>query len=231
MLISTSSWPDDAPGLVPEGALIFWLVELATVPELACLSEDERLRAQAALDPRVGARYRAARTALRLVLAAAVNQRPEDLLFGYNAARQPSLLWPPASGIDFSLAYREGLALIALSRAGPIGADLETVDMSVPAFDIAASEFASEEARLLARLPEEDMALGFTQLWVRKEAVAKLQGTGLWDGLDRPALSAEDGLWHDLVDLPQGFAGAYAIAAMPGIVACKQLRLTRPQLA
>lgn len=222
-------WPDDQPGPLASGALRLWLIDLAEVPTRDCLSEDERMRAAGAIDPQNGARYRAVRIALRLLLAAALDQHPADLMFAYGATRQPHLAWPPQSGIDFSLSYRADTALIALSRAGPVGIDLETIDPSVPAFDIAASEFAAPEVKHLAALSENEIAKSFTQMWVRKEAIAKLRGEGLWQGLaDLPALADSEGQWRDLAGLPEGLAGAYAIQGTVKDLRLARLKLTPP---
>lgn len=229
MDINTREWPAMMPGPLPDTGVAIWLVVLAEVPPLDCLSQDERIRAAAAIDPLVGERYRAARRALRLILAAALGQNPADLLFSYGPARQPHLAWPEASGIAFSLSYREGVALVALSRAGPVGVDLETIDPSIPAFDIAASEFASAEVRELASASEEALAHNFTQMWVRKEALAKMSGKGLWEGLSSlPADHGAHAHWHDLSDLPQGFAGACASEAAPALITKARCVFTRP---
>lgn len=209
--------------------LAIWLVHLDEVPAIDCLSEDERMRAAAAIDPVIGERYRAARRALRLVLSAATGQAPADLLFSYGTAREPHLAWPPDSDIDFSLSYRDHLALIAVSRAGAVGVDLEHVDPAIPAFDIAASEFATSEVRELAGQSEAELALRFTQMWVRKEAVAKMTGEGLWQGLaNLPAGQDDNGFWHDLRGLPPDYAGAYAIRVRPVALALRRADFTQP---
>lgn len=232
MLPRQDLWPEGAPGPLGDNQVALWLVPLSAVPPLDCLSEDERLRASAAIDRQVGERYRAARRALRLILSAAVGQRPEDLLFGYNQARQPKLTWPPEGQLDFSLSYREDMALIAVSRAGPVGVDLETIDETIPAFDIAASEFATPESKLLATLPQEEIARTFTQTWVRKEALAKMRGAGLWAGLERDVvIEGEGAAWRDLAGLPEGFAGALAIEAAPAMIRQASCIFTPPPAA
>ena len=224
MLGDPNIWRPDTPGSVPEGAVKLWLVALDEVPHIACLSDDERIRAAAAINLENGQRYRAVRTALRLLLAGATAQNPADLLFSYGSTRQPFLAWPPQAGIDFSLAYREQVALIALSRAGSIGVDIETIDQAVPAFDIAASEFAAPELKALASVSEVEVATAFTKMWVRKEAVAKLRGAGLWHGLETlPALEGE-GPARDVTGLPPGLVGAYAIESNSADIVYAQLR-------
>jgi 4'-phosphopantetheinyl transferase len=72
-------------------------------------------------------------------------------------------------------------ALVAVSRQGPVGVDLERVAARRRMDRIAARMFAPEEARLAAT------PLGFYRCWTAKEAYAKGLGRGL--GLPFPSFS------------------------------------------
>jgi hypothetical protein len=80
----------------------------------------------------------------------------------------------------FNVAHSQGLVLIALSQAGPVGVDLEYVDPSVDAIELAETSFAGDEAALVGRAATRAERLDlFYSLWTSKEAIAKADGRGL----------------------------------------------------
>ena len=77
-----------------------------------------------------------------------------------------------------SLTHPRGLAMVALTRAGPVGIDCEPVGAGLlEGFDDVA--LAPTEARSLRRWGPAIRSAGRLRYWVRKEAVLKATGLGL----------------------------------------------------
>lgn len=123
----------------------------------------------------------AARVALRLLLVGHIGLAAASRPFVLARGGKPSLA--PRRGdpaIEFSLAHCEAAAVIAISRDGPVGVDVEAPRQ----VRISAHRRAQllEAARSLApgdRLPDGPGEAQFLQAWVRLEALAKVTGEGL----------------------------------------------------
>lgn len=117
--------------------------------------------------------------------------------------RRPSgrpRLRPPYPELGVSLSYRDRLLLVGFDVAGPVGVDIEPAP-SADALDgarLAADHFAPGEAAALAACEAPAAAGLFLRLWVAKEAVLKLTGRGVYDGMKLPDLSGSlDDLLRD----------------------------------
>ena len=140
------------------------------------LSPDEverarRLRAGKSRDELV-----AGRAALRHLLARELRCCSEDVEFSTGAHGKPLLV---EGGIEFNVAHSQGMILIALSRAGRVGIDVEDVARPVEALDVARTAFHPEESHYLNAVDEAVLPELFYRMWTRKEAVAKADGRGL----------------------------------------------------
>ncbi|KIL99883.1 4'-phosphopantetheinyl transferase [Paramagnetospirillum magnetotacticum MS-1] len=100
------------------------------------------------------------------------------------------MLSDPGPGYWFNCSSCNGLMLIAGSRNGPVGADIETVERCRPVWEDAARQFAPAERARLAAMAPDDQPLAFARLWTAKEAVLKARGTGIVLGLTEPDLSS-----------------------------------------
>jgi len=210
----------------------------ATLGELAAtLTPEEHTRAARYLADLHRNRYIAARGQLRVCLAGCLSAAPAALEFAYSPTGKPALAGTFANaGLQFNLSHSENLALFAVTRAGPVGVDIERV-RRLRDFDLLVSRFFSPRERAaFLLLPEEQKPDAFFRLWTRKEAWLKATGEGLAGGLDKvevtflagePArllsLPGDDTTaagWslHDLT-APAGFAAAVAVGspgAQPG---------------
>jgi 4'-phosphopantetheinyl transferase len=140
------------------------------------LSDDERRSAEPA-SASVRRRRVVHRAALRTVLGGYLGRPPAALRFRYGAFGKPRLDEP--AGLHFNLSRSEDRALIAVSRRGPIGVDVER-RADLPDLDaLAARTFAAVERERLDELGGERRVHGFWTCWTRKEAVAKAVGAGL----------------------------------------------------
>lgn len=93
---------------------------------------------------------------------------------------------PFAAGLDtpagrryLSLSHTDGVAAAVVSDA-PVGLDVQrTPAFSPERLERFCRRLHPQEAEALRRLPESERAAGFCRLWVGKESVLKLTGTGL----------------------------------------------------
>lgn len=80
------------------------------------------------------------------------------------------------AGLHIAISHTEGAAAVAVTRAGPVGVDVEAM-RELPAAGLARHWFAPEEAQWVAQRPQD-----FLYLWTQKESVGKALGVGLRGG-------------------------------------------------
>lgn len=117
------------------------------------------------------------RALTRYVLAHYLGLAPRELRFGQNAYGKPHV--EPAGGIHFNLSHTQGLNVLALSRLGPIGVDVEYADPRRAGEDISQRYFTAQEHRRLLCSAPEDRAHSFFSTWTLKESFVKAVGQGL----------------------------------------------------
>lgn len=179
------------------GTVDVWRAELdrpaPAIGELSrMLAEEEIARASRFYFPQDRARFIVARALLRRILALYANQPPETLRFVYGPRGKPSLA-EPRCGIEFNLAHSRGLALYAVTRAQPVGVDVESIRPELAAGRLAERFFSAEETAALRALPPEEQPAAFFRCWTRKEALLKAWGQGLAFGLDQFTVSCSAG--------------------------------------
>ncbi|WP_237051361.1 4'-phosphopantetheinyl transferase family protein [Magnetospirillum sp. ME-1] len=152
-----------------------------------------RLDGQTRLYAGLAAAPEARRRALLGHLAAELGRPEADIAIERDPFGKPRLTDPHLK-YWFNCSSVDGLLLIASSRTGPVGADIETVQRCIPVWEDASATFAPAERARLTALPPPDRALAFARLWTAKEAVLKARGTGIVHGLAEPALAHLDDL-------------------------------------
>jgi 4'-phosphopantetheinyl transferase len=191
-----------------------WFVRLdrpaAQVAELAHLLDDaERDRADRLTVPQ-RRRFVVAHGMLRVLVGRAAGIAPHEVRWRYGPLGKPE---PdvPGPALHVNLSTSDELALIGLSRAGPIGVDVEQVRRDVPVRRWADRFFPSADRAAVLAAPPASAATVYFALWTRKEAWAKAQGLGVIDGL-RVSASEERVPVCTLttVPAPPGFAAATA---------------------
>jgi len=93
------------------------------------------------------------------------------------------------AALEFNWSHSGDYALIAVSRRGTVGVDIERLGKNLRAIEIARRFFDAEEADVLAALDPEARDHAFIGLWCAKEAVLKAVGEGLSFGLARLAFA------------------------------------------
>lgn len=171
-------------------------VELWTIPLTRespnHLSEDEIARANRFKFEKDRIHWTRARSALRLILSRYAGDDPGNLTFIYGKHGKPGL---PISRIEFNLSHSGDWAIIAVSRAVPVGVDIEHMRPNV------------DMAALLARLGETELPKTtpeLYQVWTRREAKTKAAGGALFD---KPA----DDICAIAITAPVGYAASVAL--------------------
>jgi 4'-phosphopantetheinyl transferase len=186
-----------------------WAAYLNLRPEAlarlaAILSAEEQERAGHFRFDRHHNRFIAARGFLRSLLAIYLECAPDELQFEYSQNGKPALNGSFAgSGLAFNLAHSQDLALIAVTRLGPIGVDVEQIRPVADADDLVERFFSPREIALFKTLPDEQKNAAFFNLWTRKEAWLKATGEGIVHSLNRVEVTFLPGEPAQLLAFPE----------------------------
>ena len=179
-------WPsrsDAAP--LADNDIHVWATVLATPANILegfarNLSPDETARANKFKFEKHRNRYIAGRGALRAILGRYLGAGPADLRFIYSDNGKPALAEEFAdAGIHFNLAHTGELALLAVTRIGTVGVDVESVRPVKNVDELVARFFSKRENELFQKVPDKDKPAAFFNLWTRKEALLKATGEGI----------------------------------------------------
>jgi 4'-phosphopantetheinyl transferase len=222
-----------SPGLPPSQVELWtWWLDRPGSETIAlsdALAPDEAMRAAAYQAHTDRARFTAAHAFRRAILARYCHQPPASLRFIPGQHGKPALA---GAQIHFSAARSAAVAMLAVSAACAVGADIEHLAMPQDAAAVLRSHASPAEIRAYFSLQEPARPQAFFRWWTSKEAVVKALGAGLTlplSGFDvaldpsRPALLRSrldvlQGPWT-LLDLApyRGYIGALAMqgAARP----------------
>jgi 4'-phosphopantetheinyl transferase len=152
-----------------------FIVELDGNPgDLAVLDSEERRRAERFVKSQVRDRFIAAHTAMRHVLAKELGIAPAAVPIQRRRDGKPII-----SSVKFSLAHSGDLALVAVTRDGEVGVDIELLAHAHRAKTLNGAHLTPDESRVLEAFPERARAVTALAHWTRKEAYLKGTGTGL----------------------------------------------------
>ena len=178
---------------------------LAQAASLLAPSEAER----AARFRFEGGRERAiaGRGQLRAILGRCLGAEPAGLEFSYGPRGKPALagVWS-GSGWHFNLAHSSDRALLAVTRSGPVGVDVERIRPLREVGPAVSRFFSPRESAAFQALVAEQKPEAFFRLWTRKEAWLKATGEGITESLDRVEVSFLPGEPAQLLSLPGGAA-------------------------
>jgi 4'-phosphopantetheinyl transferase len=136
------------------------------------------------------------------------------LLIGRRPSGRPRLM-PPLAELGVSLARRGTVTAAAFEARTAVGVDLEREDADLDCVRLARDHFAAREAQQIAAESGDCRREFFLRLWCAKEAMLKISGRGVVDGMDDPDLSGVlDLLRHDGV-----------VASVPGGARCPAARV------
>lgn len=171
------------------------------------LSSEEIERAQQLANPEHRSRFIARRGLLRRILATYLQTDPATLAFDYGPQGKPSLKPMDAAepALHFNLSHSSDLALLAITRVGPVGVDLEAINPKRDILGIAQRFFHPTEWQTLRDAPTDHQHELFFDLWSCKEAIVKTRGNGIVSGIDAFAIhnaSHQPGVRHATTDTP-----------------------------
>jgi 4'-phosphopantetheinyl transferase len=174
---------------------VWWARPDAADPRLLeLLDDDERNRHIAYLRASDRDRFLVAHALARIVTGAALaaatpSGRPVDpstIRYAPRAQRRGAAGGKPRfagaaldAGLELSISHSAERVVVALSRAVPIGIDVERLGRGTLDRSLAESVLAPAELRALGGLPRARQAAAFCVYWTRKEAVLKATGDGL----------------------------------------------------
>jgi 4'-phosphopantetheinyl transferase len=197
----------------------------ALYPAQRVLDHSERDRALSFAHRSDRRKFELTRGALRLLLGAYSGSPPGDLSFGYGIRGKPKLVWP-SSDIQFSVARSSYVALLAFRRKLRVGVDLEKIRPEPTYESLARRVFTPTEWDRIRKAPEEARMHRFFECWVRKEALVKGAGLGLFETVSQVDASTErvelsDRTWvlQD-IDIGPRYAAAVACESRPAKVKC-----------
>ena len=149
-------------------------LEAAPAHFLDLLDSAEHQRA-AQLPAEQSVRFVTIRGFVREVLGTYCGRTPESVLFDWPARGKPAIADP--SGVKFNISHTKGLMVVAISRDGPVGVDIERRGRRNDFLAVAQRYFPIEENNFIG--DGDNAEDRFLQLWTLKESLAKLSGRGI----------------------------------------------------
>jgi phosphopantetheinyl transferase len=118
------------------------------------------------------------RAVLRLLLSRFLNAPPETIRIQETKQGKPYI---EHKGLFFNVSHCESSYLVAISKVGRIGCDMERLSGNEDIVSLADYAFSPDEKH--ACFDTGDIAVNFTKIWTLKEALLKASGTGLMNNL------------------------------------------------
>ncbi len=144
----------------------------------------------------------------RLLLARLLDCAPGAVPLRRDALGCPRLAGVPA---HTSLSHAEGLVALAVSRAGPVGVDVEPLSRAGAMDEIAARVAHPLELAAVDELSPAPRRRALLSLWVGKEALLKAAGIGMAEEMD--GFLAPTGV---PLPLPGGVPGSAVVTVFEG---------------
>ncbi len=219
------------PGLrLPDFQVHLWSLSLNLPPAAlaqaaSLLAPQEAERAARCRFKSDGNRAIAGRGQLRAILGRCLGADPAALEFSYGPRGKPALagVWS-RSGWHFNLAHSADVALLAVTRSGPVGVNVERIRPLADLSQLVSRFFSPGENAAFQALAEDQKPDAFFRLWTRKEAWLKATGEGITESLGRVEVSFLPGEPARLLSLPAGAAALsrwrlHDLDSAPGFVA------------
>ncbi len=200
------------------------------------LSSDEQERARRFHFEKHRSRYIAGRGGLRTLLSHYLGVPLEELTFRYGNYGKPELLeQAEAPNIHFNLSHSDSMACVAVTRAGPVGLDIEHVKPLHDMGELVNRFFSPRESSLFERLDQHEQPDAFFNLWTRKEAWLKATGEGISQFLKQVEVSFLPGEKPQLLQLPDSFKPAckwslYAWNVAQGLKGALAIAVDKPRI-
>jgi 4'-phosphopantetheinyl transferase len=151
------------------------------------LSTEEKKQADRFQFEQDRSRYQIAHGAMRMILGGYLECTPQSIEFLYSDKGKPYL--PQMTNLYFNLSHSSEVALLAVTKMGEIGVDIEHHRQLDEIHQIARQCFSVQEYQQFASLQPPDNLRAFFNGWTRKEAFIKALGQGLSYPLDKFSVS------------------------------------------
>ena len=167
------------PNMLELGKIEVWRVR--GTPGVSLLSQDEKAKFKAFSRQDTRETFILSRCAIRSLIEKYTQKPSEEKCIDTHPGGKPFLVNHP--DLHFSLSHSGKEVAIAFSRT-PIGFDVEKKECRADFVSIARRFFSAAEAAQIAAAGEHAASL-FVDLWTAKEAILKLEGSGISGGLER----------------------------------------------
>ncbi|MBS0231922.1 MAG: 4'-phosphopantetheinyl transferase superfamily protein [Proteobacteria bacterium] len=184
--IPLTDWSIPVPGPEISADVRIWYVPHGprhASKDQPTLTREDRAEFAPIRDAAVRNRSLTTRAALRIALSEAVEGtiEPHAWRFGRTEMGKPVLENGPET-LSFSCSHTEAASIIAISKNGEIGIDIEA--SAFPATEQwLADTFTPSERKAINALPISERSQAVSRLWTLKEAYLKMLGTGIADAL------------------------------------------------
>src|ERR1700722_16057106 len=226
------------------GEVQLWRIDLVGASGLhnhltTHLSPSEQLHASRYRLEQAQVHFSVGRACLRTLLGNLSGPDPLSIAITTGVHGKPESQNLNGHRLAFNVAHSKDTIIIALSRNGPVGVDVEYFDRPTDIMDVAKHNFTETEIKSLEAITDpETRHTTFYRYWTRKEAVLKADGRGLiaslasfdvsFDSLHQQPIrmreSKEDpGKLFFVTDLTLGIEAAAAIALQSPDYPIKQL--------
>ncbi|MHC3474084.1 4'-phosphopantetheinyl transferase family protein [Streptomyces sp. 7R007] len=122
-------------------------------------------------------RFAASRMLLKHAAAAALGAEPEELELARRPGGRPYVRG--CDQLEVSLSHTGRMLVVAVSRLGLVGVDVEAADRPVLGSPVEREICVAREAEDIGRLPAERRNAALVRLWTLKEAYSKALGFGM----------------------------------------------------
>jgi len=173
------------PNMLEHREIEVWQVR--GTPDVSLLSQDEKSKLKGISAQDVRETFLLSKCAIRFLLAQYTEKPSEEKCVDMHPGGKPFFVNHP--NLHFSLSHSGGEVAIAFSRT-PIGFDVEKKERRADFVSIAQRFFSVAEAAQIAAAGERAASL-FVDLWTAKEAILKLEGSGISGGLERALVWSE----------------------------------------
>lgn len=146
------------------------------------LDSDEQNRAARFIVPEPRVQFILSRAFLRIALGQYLRIEPQEVRFRTAAHGKPELARD--AGLYFNLSHTDGETVIAVTRAGRVGVDVERIRKNLDPLALGIRFFSPQESEWLQAQPPDQRFDAFFACWTAKEAYVKACGAGLSAPLD-----------------------------------------------
>ncbi|MFC1411637.1 4'-phosphopantetheinyl transferase superfamily protein [Streptacidiphilus sp. N1-12] len=168
------------------------------------LDRTELDRAAAATDPVRADRFSTVHGVVRLLTAERLGIAPAELVWSYGPHGKPEPVTAADDRLQLSYSASGTLAVLALAEGRRVGADVEELRDERVATRLAGRYFPRSDQRFVCDGTPSAVSDRFTRLWCRREAVVKVYGGRLAQGLGLPLAGTGPLLLPTATPLDQG---------------------------